>query len=234
MQEQAVVKPMRLWQSLLFFLIPGLYGVFAQYALWPALVRLGLSEENAWTTAHLTIFLALLAATIVALRAEGWPLRWASIAERLRLKRLDARAWLWTLGFLVLFLLAGLGLNTAGMYVYERLGFWPPDADLALTNIPYAVLFLLLNVLAEELWWRGYVLPRQERAHARYAWIVNGALWPLFHIWKWWAVPLMLLKEWMIPFVAQRTQSTTPALVIHFVSNGASVLLSLLPLLTGL
>jgi len=233
MQEQGVVKPMRLWQSLLFFSIPGLYGVFAQYALWPAIARLGLSEENAWYTAHLTIFLGLLAATIVALRVEGWPLRWASIVERLRLKRLDAKAWLWTLGFLVLFLLAGLLLNMAGMFVYERLGFWPPDADLPLTNIPYSVVFLVLNVFIEELWWRGYILPRQERAHTKYAWIVNGVLWPLFHMWKWWAVPLMLLKEWMIPFVAQRTKSTTPALVIHFVSNGASILLSILPLLAS-
>jgi hypothetical protein len=233
MNEQGVVKPMRLWQSLLFFLIPALYGVFAQYALWPAVVRLGLSEENAWYTAHLTTFFGLLAATIVALRAEGWPLRWGSIVKRLRLERMDAKAWLWTLGFTLLFLLAGLLLNMAGMYVYERLGFWPPDADLPLTNIPYYLVVLAFNVITEELWWRGYILPRQELAHAKYAWIVNGMLWPFFHLYKWWAVPLMLLKEWMIPFVSQRTKSTTPALVIHFVSNGVGVLPAILLLLTA-
>jgi len=63
--------------------------------------------------------------------------------------------------------------------------------------------------------------------------VLGGILGTLFHMWKWWAVPLMLLKEWMIPFVAQRTKSATPALVIHFVSNGVGVLLAILPLLTA-
>jgi hypothetical protein len=36
-----------------------------------------------------------------------------------------------------------------------------------------------------------------------------------------------------IPFVAQRTKNTTPAILIHLISNGIGVLLSVLPLLTA-
>jgi membrane protease YdiL (CAAX protease family) len=232
MKKQGVVRPMRFWQSLLFFLVPGLYAVFAQYVIFPSLVRLGISEENAYNTAHLTVFIGLFFATFVALRVEGWPLRWASIKERLRLNRMDSTAWKWTLPFLVLYLLLGFLLGILAQFVYEQLGFWPPDADIPLTNIPYLLIILIANVFSEELWWRGYILPRQELEHGKSAWIVNGLLWSLFHIWKWWAVPFLLLKQWMIPFVAQRTKNTTPAILIHLISNGIGVFLSIMPLLT--
>jgi len=231
MQEQAVVRPLRLWQSLLFFGVPALCGVLGQYALLPFLVRLGVSRENAYNTVHLAMFLGLLGATLVALRVEGWPFTWASIVERLRFERMDAAAWKWTLAFSALYLLMGFVLNLAGQFVYQQLGFWPPDADIPLTNVPVFLAGFVVNVVTEELWWRGYILPRQEKAHGRTAWIVNGVLWSLFHAWKWWAVPFMLLKQWMIPFVAQRHKRTTPALVMHAISNGAGVLLSILPLL---
>jgi membrane protease YdiL (CAAX protease family) len=231
MKTQGAIRPMRLWQSLLFFLLPALYGVFAQYVISPSIVRLGISEENAYNAAHLMVFLGLFLATILALRAEGRPLRWASIKDRLRLERMDLTAWKWTLPFLVLYLVLGFLLNILAQFVYEQLGFWPPDADIPLTNIPYLLVLFIVNVFTEELWWRGYVLPRQELEHGKSAWIVNGVLWSLFHLWKWWAVPFMLLKQWMIPFVAQRTRNTTPAILIHLFSNGAGILLSLMPLL---
>jgi membrane protease YdiL (CAAX protease family) len=232
MTAQGVIKPMRFSQSLLFFLIPGLYGVLAQYVLLRYAMQLGISDENAGNTAALTVFLGLFLATILALRAEGWPITWATMKERLRLKRMDRTAWRWTLPFLVLYLILGFLLNSLAQFVYEKLGFWPPGADIPLTNIPYLLILLIPNIVSEELWWRGYILPRQEVQHGRFAWIVNGLLWSLFHLVKWWAIPFQMLKHWMLPFVVQRTENTTPAILIHFVSNGLGVLLSILPLLT--
>jgi membrane protease YdiL (CAAX protease family) len=224
---------MRLWQSLLFFLVPGLYALFSQYVLFPSLVQLGVSEEYAYNTALLTGFVLLFLATIIALRVEGWSLNWATVRERLRVRRMDANAWKWTLSFLVFYLLLGFLFNTIAQFVYEKLGFWPPDADIPLTNIPFLIIVLVANILGEELWWRGYILPRQELEHGKRAWLVNGILWSLFHMFKWWAVPFMLLRQWMLPFVVQRTKNTTPGIFIHFISNGLSILLSIIPMLTA-
>jgi membrane protease YdiL (CAAX protease family) len=232
-KHQTEIRPMTWRGSLLFFLVLAAYAALAQYALLPLMVRLGMSEENAYNTAHLTVFLGLFVATVLALRAEGTPLGWGSLKERLRLRGMDAGAWKWTLAFLLLYLILGFLLNTLAQVVYEKLGFWPPDADLPLTNILYLVVLLPINVLSEELWWRGYLLPRQELGHGRSAWLVNGVLWSLFHFFKWWAVPLLLLKQWMLPFLVQRTKNTTPAILIHLVSNGIGIILSLLPLLTS-
>jgi len=38
----------------------------------------------------------------------------------------------------------------------------------------YAVVILVCNIGGEELWWRGYVLPRQELAFGRATWVIHG------------------------------------------------------------
>lgn len=145
---------------------------------------------------------------------------------------MDSNAWKWTLIFLFLNLLLGYLLNLLGLFVFEKLNFLPPDADIPLTNIPFLVLVLFFNIVAEEVWWRGYILPRQELTHGKYAFLVNGVLWSVFHMFKWWAVPLMLFRNWMEPFVVQRTKNTTPAIIMHGISNGISVLFTIIALLS--
>ena len=46
----------------------------------------------------------------------------------------------------------------------------------------YFLVLLIGNVAGEELWWRGYLLPRQELVHGRATWIVHGVLWAAFHL----------------------------------------------------
>jgi len=232
MIQNGVVKPMKLWQSLLFFLLPGLYGFFAFYVLFPLLVRLGMPEEFAYGTQMLSVFLLLFIATIISLRKDGWSLSWATVRDRLRIKGMDTTSWKWTLAFLFLSLLLGFLLNMLGQYIFEKTGFWPPDADIPLTNVPFMCIVLIVNIIAEELWWRGYILPRQELEHGKLAFLVNGVLWSFFHIFKWWAVPLMLFRNWILPLVVQRTKNTTPGILMHFISNGISVLLTIIALST--
>ena len=228
MNTNGVVKPMKLWQSLLFFLLPGLYGVFAFYVLLPMLMRWGMAEEFAYGTQMLSVFLLLILVAIIGLRRDGWGLNWATMRDRLRIKGMDATAWKWTLVFLFLSLLLAFLFNTLGQIVFDQIGFVPPDADIPLTNIPFMIVVLIFNIMSEEILWRGYILPRQELQHGKWAFLVNGILWAFFHLFKWWAVPLMLLRNWIVPLVAQRTKNTTPGIVMHFISNGISVLLTIL------
>ena len=77
MKSKNAIKPLKFWQSVLLFMIPALFALVAQYILWPYLVRIGLSAENAYNSAHFFVFVGLLLATLTALRLEGWPLKWA-------------------------------------------------------------------------------------------------------------------------------------------------------------
>ncbi|MBN1580669.1 MAG: CPBP family intramembrane metalloprotease [Anaerolineae bacterium] len=74
-------------------------------------------------------------------------------------------------------------------------------------------------ILGEEFWFRGYVLPRQELAQGRYAWLVHGLLWSLHHLWQKWTLPVLLPSAFFWAYVAQRTRSTWFTLVAHGVGN---------------
>ena len=159
MESRNIVKPLKLWHSVLLFMIPALFGIFAQYVLWPYLVQAGLSQENAYNSAYLLVFVGLLVAVFSALRLEALSLKWAPIKERLRLEPMTWKQWKWTLLFLFLYILLGYVLGSLAGMVYGYFQFWPPDADVPLTNIPFVLILLVFNIISEELWWRGYTLP---------------------------------------------------------------------------
>jgi membrane protease YdiL (CAAX protease family) len=86
----------------------------------------------------------------------------------------------------------------------------------------YAVVMLVCNIGGEELWWRGYVLPRQELAFGRTAWIVHGISWSIFHLFMQptlWDTVRMAITGVALSFVAQRTKSTWPGIVGHSFGN---------------
>ena len=83
----------------------------------------------------------------------------------------------------------------------------------------------LVNILGEELCWRGYVLPRQEAAWGRAAWLLNGTLWCLFHWSFGWSVMLLLLPiALLLPWIVQRRRNTTEGILIHAIFNAAGFL----------
>ena len=222
------IKPMPLWQSLVFFGVPASAAALGQYVLYPFFASLGYSYENAYHFQMLVVFTFLLIAAIVAYIQEGNPLEWSSIKNRFRLHGLDRVSLKWTgLGIVAQ---AGLSVvaTIVAVWVYDFLDFTSPDIfpPGSFVNIPLMVFVLFMNVVCEELWWRGIILPRQELQHGGSAWVVHGVLWASFHAFKWWALPFMLFTTWIIPYISQRTQNNTHGFIIHFVINGLGLLIS--------
>lgn len=80
----------------------------------------------------------------------------------------------------------------------------------------------VLNVGGEELLWRGIILPRQELVFGRWAWAVNGIFWNLFHTGRYDTLSFMVIYvpvTMILPYVAQRTRSTWPGIVMHLTFN---------------
>jgi len=221
------IKPMPFWQSLIFFGIPALVAAAGQYVLWPFFMGVGVSEEIAYHYQALVVFTFLLSAALVAYVIEGNPLVWSSFRRRFRLFGLDRRGWKWTFGGLLTGGLLSLVATVLAIQVYNILRFTPPDIFPSgpMTNLPLGAFVLFMNIVSEELWWRGYILPRQEKQHGRYAWAIHGVLWAFFHAFKWWAVPFMLITTWIIPLITQRIGNTTPGIIHHLVLNGLGILL---------
>jgi membrane protease YdiL (CAAX protease family) len=221
-----------LWQAAILFAVPAVAMALAVYWLWPALTGLGIPEVDGRFIASTLVMAGLVAAALAAYVLEGNALSWSALAARYRLDRMSGRAWLWAVGGLLVMGVLSLAANMLLPIIWRALRFTPPEAYVEGAPALWLTLVnLTFNIFGEELWWRGFILPRQELVHGRWTWLVHGVLWALFHSYKWWVVPAMLVTCLVIPFVAQRTKNTWPGIFIHYGINGLGILLSVLGIL---
>ena len=252
--ENRHLKPLPLPGALLYFGIPAVVFIFCVYYLIPYFMEVGYTEFISYGLALLIPLIFMLAASLIALRLEGYPVSWQNIKQRFRLRKLDKTDWLWAVVSLFV-MLVGAGLFGVFGQVLVTNGIIPlpsriPTALLDPTVDPaniinvfmkalgphvqgnwglviFTLILLFFNVIGEEFWWRGLILPRQELSHGRNTWLVHGTLWALFHAFKYWSVIGLWPVCLTLSFVAQRRQNTWPGIITHFVVNG----LSLVPLI---
>jgi membrane protease YdiL (CAAX protease family) len=196
--------------------------------------------------------LALIAASLIAYLREGRTLNRNDLSKRFRLGQMKISFWFWAVGLAAfMFLTAGALSFTARWLVSSTIfappDYWPdelkPTASIASANtvLPtefmgmplagnwwiVAVLIgsLIIATLGEELWWRGYILPRQELAHGKRTWIIHGLLWTFFHLFAPWNLIAILPGCLALSYVAQRLKSTWPVIIAHGLANGLLVLI---------
>lgn len=227
------LTPLPIWQSSALFLLPGLPTAALLYWGVPLLIERGLSFWWALNLASLPSFLLLLAMVVWLYRAEGRRLDWRSLRERLRLRPMSRLAWWHTTVVFVVMLGAYLGLLFTARAFAQSFGLpvWAagPGGQPAMAGafglLAMRVLVFSLNVVGEELLWRGMLLPRQELHHGRRTWWIHGLQWNAFHWFKPWELLMLLPGNLALAWVCQRHQSTTPGLLVHAAFNGIGVVL---------
>jgi membrane protease YdiL (CAAX protease family) len=252
------MSPMPFWQALLYFGLSALLFRIAIYNGIPLLINLGLTPFEA-NVVCLTIPSAILFAFAFGFYKEDrYRLSWNDIKTRFRLLPMTSKDWLWAIaGFLITFLSIGALGFSAQLLITAIPAIAPPDFfppwlkpgttfDVALFttyigsplkgNWGVAILLfvmLFFNIAGEELWWRGYILPRQEKTHRHWTWAIHGILWLLWHLafYPWQAFALLPICL-IIPYIAQRRQNTWLAIIIHL-QNGI-VLLLILAMVLGI
>ncbi len=191
----------------------------------------GLSIMISWFIAGTLIALGpMIVYTLLTVRREG-AISLHDFAEHLRMKSLNAADAKWVIGGLI-----AVGVATSLLLGIARLldpRFLPippfmevPDGNLFWIFLGWIPLFIC-NILGEELLWRGYMLPRQELAFGKSAWLVNGILWFLFH----WSINLpammsILPTTLIVPWIVQRRQNTWVGIFIHGIFNALGFILT--------
>jgi membrane protease YdiL (CAAX protease family) len=237
------MRPIGLAASLLWFGIPSLIFTLSLFVWLPALLARGYSPFVTFSLAFGMPLLLMLIAALLVYRLEGNPWTWPAFRARMRLRRMNGGDWLWTLVIIgVSFGVGGALQRLLGDSPVVRI-YTPPSG---FTNfmgqamsggsewlgvslpgnwgllISYLAALFFFNILGEEFWWRGIILPRQEMALGSRAWIVNGVFWAAFHVFYHSTLASFLL---MVPgtatlaYVCQRRRSTWPGIVAHFVQN---------------
>ena len=246
------MKPMGVLRSVAYYAVPAAILTCTHYVLVPFILgRTGAPYLLGYMIGWAPTMALFCVAAPVAYRQEGNPADWRSFAERYRLRRMTGKDWLWALGVLVFAMVVYFGLSPTAAWLARSPLFAPhpafhpefgPQSVSAhvpgeLMGMPLAgkwwiaivfVLGWLMNIAGEELWFRGYILPRQELALGKRAWIANGLMFGFTHIWQPWNLLLIFPGSLVGAYVVQRRRNTWVLVVMHAVSNLSLVILVLL------
>lgn len=151
--------------------------------------------------------------------------------DRLRFRSMERSDWLWSLGALAAVSVLSAGslamLNTFAGHVEMQPSFISMEP---LTPGRYWILamwlpFWVLNIMGEEVLWRGVVMPRQEMALGRWAWLANGIGWMLFHVAFGGAIFVALWPIlFVLPYVVQHRRNSWIGVIVHAGLNGPGFL----------
>jgi membrane protease YdiL (CAAX protease family) len=163
------------------------------------------------------------------LRREQGTLRWSTTREALWLRsprsprsgRVGGRVWL-----ILIPLIAAFSVVDGVPWITG-----PSDRDFSKfldSNTGHAFLsgawgwyalilvwFLFNTVLGEELLFRGFLLPRMNRAFGRGDWLANGLLFAGYHLHVPWAIPSTVLDTFTLAYPTKRYRSAWIGIAVH-------------------
>jgi membrane protease YdiL (CAAX protease family) len=238
MDKRAIPRPLPIAGSFVLFALPTILMWLATRVGIPWLrEHLSGPEILCWFIAGGVVFAGLFKAALLGFWVERRQGLTLSFRERFRfgpLRRMDVL--LAVAALVICGLLSGtihltweyLSVSTGLLHRPELsppfVRMEPLTAQTAWVLLAWLPLFFF-NIAGEELWWRGYVLVRQERRHGNYACLVHAAGLALFHL------PLgidltIILTPFLIalPWVVTRQQSIWPGFILHGLLNGGGFL----------
>lgn len=231
-------RPLSIWGSLILFGIPTLLILFATRLGIPALRTILTGPDIlCWFVAGGSVFFCLFVASFVAYWIEQGKISLSGLADRFRMRRITLGNVAWALGLLVT-----CGLMSAGIAGLWKLAAnsWSAipvpqlsPAFIHVEPIKNATSWILLawlplfffNIAGEELWWRGYMLPREEEQHQSAAWFSHGIGLALFHLPLGVDLTIILLPFlFALPYSVQRTRNLWTGIILHGILNGGGFL----------
>lgn len=231
--KQHSFRPISLLESILLFGLPALllYGI--AYYFMPFLQQaFSIHPGLSWFIGGAVVFIALFILAIVLYKKDFHASSFKTMLSDLRFLKMTKRDWKYSLiGLLCIFLAMGVVFGISQLlHIYV-------DIPLIQTDPPflqfdpfvgierfYLLVWLVMfffNIVGEEFLWHGYMLQRQEATYGKYAWLVNGLFWGLFHFA--FGVHILLLVApslFIIPYIIQKTKNTTNGIVVHGLMNG--------------
>ena len=222
---------------LLLFLVPGALMTLAFVLLAPVVERLGFPPITALLLAIVGVLIPFeLAVVLWAGRAAG-SVR-AAIPYRVPMRLVT---WLWLVPVLILAAFLGFGIHQLiEPWLIGTFFPWLPQwyvtpismdhiADYSRTVWTVTlVAFLAINgfvgPIVEELYFRGYLLPRMERM-GRWAPLVNVSLFSLYHFWSPWQLVARILGFAPTVYAVRWKRNIYLGMAVHCTLNTIAVLL---------
>lgn len=227
------LKPMKVVESFVIFITFGIaLFIFTRWFIPIKAETLGCEPVVAWfIVGAFGIFIPMFILSAYMLHKEGYHYSQFQYIceERLRFKKMSKQDWCYTLiGLICVGILSGIIVQIlesqhikveATFMKFEPLT--PGRYWILLVWIP----FFFCNIMGEEVFWRGVMMPRQELFFGRYTWFIHGFGWFLFHIA--FGLPVLLTTIPILfiqPYITQKTKNSWPGVIIHATLNGPAFL----------
>ena len=130
--------------------------------------------------------------------------------------------WLWAVPFVLgfgLLQLVPLHLPTVASHDLGTFLGSAEGHDLLRGNWPLfgviVVMMVFNTVLAEELIFRGLLLPRMRGAFRRADWAVNGVLMGVYHLHQPWSIPSSIVAGLLMAYPTRRFRSAWMGIIVH-------------------
>ena len=235
----------KLWQILFMFSWPAVWFSFLIYVVGRGFIPEG-GVTPTWVMLAVTVLGtgAELVAGLVMLRREGYSLTFAALRYRIRWQWPKGwQAWLIALGVLIAGLALSMMMGGANRALASVPGFMPPDwwpvasnptvqvssaadafPDMDLQGnflfvLLYFVVGLVFNIFGEELYYRGFLMPKMRGVFGSWDWVANGILFTLKHVYQRWLFPGILVGGLGFAFAFGPLGSLPLAMVFHWIGN---------------
>lgn len=187
-------------------------------------------------------FVLLFLLALVLYKAEGNLFTPHNFTERFRLHKIDRKTAIWLGVFFIIILIGYFAAAFLSQLISDNISFLSvPDFFPAGLNHNkelvkgyffdielkgkwwFALIYFIgwfFNIFGEELLFRGFLLPLNEKSFGKQAWIFQGILWGFWHLyWFWQFIPLTIFVSLPLLFVTQKTKNTWVAIIIHGLLN---------------
>jgi uncharacterized protein len=229
-------KQLSLMRLAALHLVPGALITVAFVAFAPVVEAIGLPPIAALLAAIALVLVPIeLGIVLRAARREGFE---AAVPYR---RPLRGRDWLWLVPTLIVAAFIGFGIHMPiEPGLIERFFGWLPGWFVAPIQLDHATnysagawvvtlgAFFLLNGIVgpvvEELYFRGYLLPRMERL-GRWAPLVNVSLFSLYHFFSPWQIVARILGIGPLVYAVRWKQNIYLGMVVHCALDSLGVFL---------
>jgi hypothetical protein len=227
--------------SILHHLYPGVVITACFVALTPRVVALGYPPQFSMLLCIVGVAIPLL---LMHLRAARKKERLTSIrqlngyTERLPAWRLVS----YSLGLVVVAFIAWGVLQPVDQLITASLLSWLPDwytvqdfsgygrEAIITTLVANLVLNGILAPVVEEIYFRGYLLPRME-AWRKWAFVANAALFSLYHFWQPYIYLTLMFALLPMTYLVWKTKDLRLGILTHCLLNLVGALLTMAMLL---
>lgn len=244
------------YKILLAFVLPSAFAFVGFRYVLPSLVSSGYPKVLMWGIVASVMLFIFVIVGIYLIKKDSKKLE-ISLSERLCIKKLSPKQWFMYIGIMMLGLFLSLGakpliepfMSITKLSIPDYMPFWldtsidPLTTDVTILSPGYPLkgnvvvliimaITLLLNILAEEIYFRAWLLPKMQSL-GKWSWVLNGLFFALYHSFQLWLFPILFVVSTTTSFVLYKSKSILPAFVVHIVANFVLGIAGILYLVLG-